>query len=390
MKRENGKQLTRSRTRRFVEFAPQASRAAGIADRLRPGVILHPTDYSEASRQAFELARRLSRDRGSRLVVMHVAETVQITSLGMATPPPLPKGYRGAWESRLRLIQPRDPAMQVEHRLEEGNVADAILRVAREEQADLIVMAGRERAWLSRLLTTSVTAKVERQAPCPILRVNAQPPGKAMETAGADAGGSAGVVPRAILHPTDFSPAARHGFEVACSLARVSGSELTVAHVAPVPDLHRRKGHRDEIEAALRRMAGSAPTVRARWVLLADDPAAEILWMAREGWCDLIVMGTRGRSGLRSLVARSVAAEVRRNAPCPVLTVKVPLEWPAADRGQSASARPATEWNTDLGGNGMTSVHTIPHGTSFSRCADRAFRAVSSFARDRDMRFVLL
>jgi nucleotide-binding universal stress UspA family protein len=313
-------------------------------------VILHPTDYSEASRQAFELACRLARDRGSRLVVMHVAEPVRISSLGMVAPPPLPKGYRGAWESRLRMMQPRDPAVRVEHRLEEGNVADAILRVAREEQADLIVMVGRERAWLSRLLTASVTEKVERQAPCPVIRLNAQQPGNAVETAGADASGSAGVAPRAILHPTDFSPAARHGFEVACSLARESGSELIVAHVAPVPDLHRRKGHRDEIEAALRRMVGSAPSVRARWVLLADDPAAEILWMAREGWCDLIVMGTRGRTGLGSLVARSVAVEVRRNAPCPVVTVKVPTEWPAAGRGKPAFARPATEWNTDMGG----------------------------------------
>ena len=71
-----------------------------------PGVILHPTDYSEHARQAFNLACRIARSRGDRLIVMHVAEPVRNSSLGMVPVPPLPKGYRGAWESRLRLIRP--------------------------------------------------------------------------------------------------------------------------------------------------------------------------------------------------------------------------------------------------------------------------------------------
>src|SRR5579885_3167943 len=101
MKRENGNQRTRSRPRQSAEFATQRSRAAGHVGRLARGAILHPTDYSETSRQAFELACRMARERGSHLVVMHVAEPVQVSSLGMAPLPPLPRGYRGAWESRL-------------------------------------------------------------------------------------------------------------------------------------------------------------------------------------------------------------------------------------------------------------------------------------------------
>jgi nucleotide-binding universal stress UspA family protein len=265
---------------------------------------------------------------------MHVAESVQISPLGMATVPPLPKGYRGAWESRLRLLRPADPNVRVEHRLEEGDVAAAILRVARETRCDLIVMAGRERTWLERLLNGSVTEEVERKAPCPVLRLNRYQLAGAGSTAGGPSRESEGIKPRAILHPTDFSRPARHGFEVARSLARDSGSELIVAHVAPVPELHRTRGYRDEIEAALRRMVRAAPTVRARWVLLAADPAVEILRMALEGWCDLIVMGTRGCTGLRRLFARSVAAEVWRRSPCPVITVKAPYDHATASRWQ--------------------------------------------------------
>jgi nucleotide-binding universal stress UspA family protein len=360
MKRENGKQLTRSRPRRLVEFAPQASRASGVAGRLPPEVILHPTDYSEASRQAFELACGLARDSGSRLVIMHVAEPVRVSSLGMVAPAPLPKGYRGAWESRLRLIQPHDPAVRVEHRLEEGDVADAILRVAREAEAGLIVMAGRERNWLGRLLTESVTEKVERKAPCPVLRLNAQRPGKAAEAAGGASSASERLNPKAILHPTDFSRPARHGFAVARSLARQSGSELIVAYVALSRDLHRSEAYREEIETTLRRMVASDPTVRARWVLLAGDPAAEILWMARESACDLIVMGTHDRTGLRHLFARSVAAEVRRKSPCPVVTVQIPpgRTRESSDETGVANQKPGGTWTCN------TSIEATGSGTT--------------------------
>ena len=43
------------------------------------------------------------------------------------------------------------------------------------------------------------------------------------------------------------------------------------------------------------------------------------------GQCDLIVMGTHGRKGLPRLLMGSVAEEVVRKSPCPVLTIKVPL-----------------------------------------------------------------
>jgi universal stress protein A len=51
-------------------------------------------------------------------------------------------------------------------------------------------------------------------------------------------------------------------------------------------------------------------------------PAEEIVRVARDERVDLIVMGTHGRSGLRHLLAGSVAEAVMRTAPCPVFTVK--------------------------------------------------------------------
>src|SRR5690349_22831875 len=138
-------------------------------------VILHPTDYSEHARQAFDLACRIARSRGDRLIVMHVAEPVRSSSLGMAPSPPLPKGYRGAWESSLRLVRPRDASVKVEHRLEEGDVATAIVKVAREVPCDLIVMGTRDRRGLGRLFGRSIAAQLRWDSPCPVVTVKLPP-----------------------------------------------------------------------------------------------------------------------------------------------------------------------------------------------------------------------
>jgi len=70
--------------------------------------------------------------------------------------------------------------------------------------------------------------------------------------------------------------------------------------------------------------------------MLSEDPAGEILRLAAEVECDLIVLGTHGRTGLGRVLLGSVAEQVLRRAPCPVLTVKMPL--PAAGSAEAPLA----------------------------------------------------
>src|SRR4051794_16783690 len=136
---------------------------------------------------------------------------------------------------------------------------------------------------------------------------------------------------RTILLPTDFSEASAAAFQLACSLARDHGSRIIALHVVPLPvapyDMGgwvaiEPEGYRDELLARLRSVRPAVPEVPVEYGLADGDPPAEIVRIAGETPCDLIVMGTHGRRGLTRLVLGSVAEEVLRKAPCPVVTVK--------------------------------------------------------------------
>jgi len=137
--------------------------------------ILHPTDFSELSDAAFQLACSLARDHKGRIVVLHVVPPPQ--SHGEVIARQQGEGYHADLWRMLEDIRPEDAAVPVERRLEDGDPAETILRVAGEEGADLIVLGTHGRGALGKLLMGSVAEKVVRGAPCPVLTTNATVPG---------------------------------------------------------------------------------------------------------------------------------------------------------------------------------------------------------------------
>jgi nucleotide-binding universal stress UspA family protein len=136
---------------------------------------------------------------------------------------------------------------------------------------------------------------------------------------------------KTILVPVDFEGASRRAIEAARWLAGPLGADLVLVHA------HERHGFShpelpDELvtriddlaeqaaQKSLTEMAGEAGATRALFRF--GDPSARILEAATEIGASMIVMGTHGRSGLGRLLMGSVAAEVVRAAPVPVLTVR--------------------------------------------------------------------
>ncbi len=141
--------------------------------------IVFPTDFSERSQPALELATSLARDSGATLVVVHVQE-----------PPIDPVAAAGLALSELRLapevvleelhrVVPTDPAVPVEHHLLVGIPAKEIVRFADKTDADLIVMGTHGRRGLAHLLMGSVAEAVVRRANCPVLTVRTASASKA-------------------------------------------------------------------------------------------------------------------------------------------------------------------------------------------------------------------
>lgn len=138
---------------------------------------------------------------------------------------------------------------------------------------------------------------------------------------------------KTILHPTDFSACSDAAFHLACSLARDHGSRLVVAHVAePLMALSGEGVLMIPPEADLvflrdkvHRIRPQDPMIQVEYRVCQGEPAAEILRLAAETRCDLIVLGTHGRTGLARFLMGSVAEQILRKAACPVVTVKTPL-----------------------------------------------------------------
>jgi nucleotide-binding universal stress UspA family protein len=141
--------------------------------------------------------------------------------------------------------------------------------------------------------------------------------------------------PNRILVAHDFSPYGDRAFATGIALARRFGAQLHVVHAYHLPVL---VGMPDEIaiptefwtgvrDAAARRVEAAVALARAAGIvvephLVEGPPAEAIREVAEQVSADLIVIGTRGHTGLKHVLLGSVAERTLRHAPCAVLTVK--------------------------------------------------------------------
>jgi nucleotide-binding universal stress UspA family protein len=147
-----------------------------------------------------------------------------------------------------------------------------------------------------------------------------------------------------LLVAIDFSPDSEHALDLAIELAKSLGAAIHLVHsylpaqeLAPpfLTELAREFIERVTRETA-RRMERASERVRERGVaceihLTEEIPAAAIPELAGKLGADLIVMGTRGNTGLRHVLLGSVAERTVRAAPCPVLTAHAPDSRSGAD-----------------------------------------------------------
>lgn len=286
--------------------------------------ILVPTDFSAGAEAACGLAARLAVRAEADLILFHALSGVEL----------LEEVGRGRGRSQLRVLDDvRDrlrewfetvvpveiqQPLTVEFTVKVGEPTPAIAWAAERSKADLILMATHGRTGLAHLMVGSVTAAVLRTVPVPVLTLR---PGQGERPL-------AGV--QRILWATDLSPVSEGAWRYAVTLAGVFAAEVVLVHVVrpgevrpspqPVKDELKRRGQQVE-----------GLGLRARSKVVVGLPTEAIVAEAKSEQADLIVMGTRGRTGLPHVLFGSVAEAVIRKAPCPVLAVQI------AGKGEAAA-----------------------------------------------------
>ncbi|HEX2024949.1 MAG TPA: universal stress protein [Actinomycetota bacterium] len=217
------------------------------------------TDGSDSADRAVVQAAWLCRRLGAELLVSHAYST-----------PSDPHEGRTVGASILRDACGRLDGPAPKARLREGDAASALVGVAHEEDADLIVVGNRGLG-TRRVLVGTVAAKVIGTAPCDVLVAHTsdrRPPEIA-----------------SVLTGTDGSPTAAQAEAVGMGLAEALGA-----------------GH-ESVQVT------------------GEDPAEGLARLATERGADVVVVGNKGVIGARRFLT-SVPSRVARGAPCHVLLVK--------------------------------------------------------------------
>ena len=223
-----------------------------------------------------------------------------------------------------------------------GRPASVIVEHALELRADLVVVGSRGRGPFASLLLGSVSAEVVDHAPCPVLVVRAPLDGPALVavdgSSSADAAVAYLVANRAFSDRPIEVVSVTHppGYESAWDVAGLSVAALEALD-------ERQKLERCELEGVAARSASRlrAAGYRARWSLVEGHAPKQIIETAAGLGCGLIVMGSRGMTGLKRILLGSVARAVLLHSTASVLIAREPLrederEW---IKERQASAR---------------------------------------------------
>jgi nucleotide-binding universal stress UspA family protein len=294
--------------------------------------ILCPTDLSDVAPRAVGHALALARFHQAEIELAYVSEPLLPGPVAPASYPPwaiLDPAVRGRLRDALEALAAPAAGTSTPVRIGvyEGRVVAEILDRARSWPADVVVMGTHGRGGFERWVLGSVTEKVLRKAPCPVLTVPPPAPGL-------HPGGS--VLFRRIVCPVDFSGASLAALGYALKLAEESCAEITVLHVLEwlieeepgariagfdVPE-YRRYLEKDARERLHTLVPDEARDwCRPREVVVGGRPWREILRMAEETSADLVVMGVRGRNPVDIALFGSTTQHVVRGARCPVMVV---------------------------------------------------------------------
>jgi nucleotide-binding universal stress UspA family protein len=138
--------------------------------------VLVPTDFSDSARHALTYGTSFAREYEAELTLLHVVENLTVGYASDLFPVPMAEvfqeisGYAKAELAKLG-AEARKRDVTVVEQVVQGKPSAEIIRVARESEADMIVLGTHGKGMLDQALFGSTTERVVRRAPCPVLTV---------------------------------------------------------------------------------------------------------------------------------------------------------------------------------------------------------------------------
>jgi nucleotide-binding universal stress UspA family protein len=290
-------------------------------------LVLCPIDFSEFSVSAYRHALSVAEHYQAKLVAQHVVELWRHPAAEFAASAGLYEEYSQALrESAKKQLQEfvenhTHDEIQPERVVHVGVAADSILLFAQLQKADVIVMGTHGRRGFDRLMLGSVTDRVMRTAPCPVLAASKPLPGS---VAAGEERGHVHHLSR-ILFCADFSENSERALQYAISARAEYDAELTLLHVlegVPTP-----AKTEQAMAVAAERLDKLIPpderkNLKIKTAVRVGKTYAQIIQLALEAQIDLVAMGVRGRGALDVAVFGSTTYRVMQLGSFPVLAVR--------------------------------------------------------------------
>jgi universal stress protein A len=141
--------------------------------RIQIRKILVPTDFSDSARHAFGYAVSLAGEFHAEITLLHVVEEMAVGYASDLFPVPMAEVFLEisayARKELASLASGVAEGVVVHQSLVQGKPAAEIVRIARDESFDMIVLGTHGRGVLDHALFGSTTERVVRNAPCPVL-----------------------------------------------------------------------------------------------------------------------------------------------------------------------------------------------------------------------------
>jgi nucleotide-binding universal stress UspA family protein len=290
--------------------------------------LLVPLDGSVFSERALSLAMTLARHLGAQLVLMRAA-SASVFPGADATQAEL----RAVEEAQTYLVNLKaelsGQGVSIEIAVPYGDAAEEILQEIGTRHAGLVVMCTHGRSGLGRWIFGSVAEKVLAGSPAPVLLVRPTGAATRLELEPAQAG---------LLVPLDGSAFAESVLPRAKALACLFGRKIVLLRVVEPPRNAYAFAEAAVAPASSEDLSQEAEAYLEQVAQRLRDPGLSVQTAVREGWASdviaygcqelqpaLIAMATHGRTGVARLLLGSVALEVVRRSPLPVILIR-PVE----------------------------------------------------------------